>query len=190
MNRSTVLRSVSIFTGAAAVSLILGTVAFLQVDEHKNSKGDMCTIGSGLKLCARSYKVVSNGIEEIVLDISLTNVGSQRIVVDRGDSAQSLALKNGKGESLLTKHQQKLKSRTSDEDLQNTLASSFVSRRPDPFEFDPGEIIKEKIKLGELYDITLAGKYFVDVTKKINSPSGEGFILLILEKVEIEVEEN
>lgn len=187
MNRSKAFKFALILSGTMALCLILGSMVFVQV-KGQDDLGALCTISGGLKFCAQSLEVVSNETRrEVILNLSLTNVGGQSTAINRGEAVHTVVLKNAKGETLLTKREQKLKDNATGEELQDLIASSFVSRRPDDVEIGPGETLNEKIKLSEIYDLISAGKYVVDVARKIKSPTGEEFIVLQLENIELEV---
>ena len=49
----------------------------------------------------------------------------------------------------------------------------------------PDEILREKIVLSDLYDLTTPGKYYLSVRRKLINPNGEGFVVATLEKIEI-----
>lgn len=162
------------------------------LSEADNSSKEVCLPSSdieGLQFCSSTTKVIANLGEEILLNFSIVNTSEKGIVVSgRGESTYVFVVTNGRGETLLTKREQTLNSRTlPDKELQReVIASSWISRRPDAIEIASRGRLDEKIKLTDIYDLSSAGRYYIETTRKTQEPSG-GIIKLRAERLEIEI---
>jgi maltodextrin utilization protein YvdJ len=215
MKKYKILGVVSFLFLVCAFSLAFVNVAYLQTFETKSGSSESNEVCSSiineLKLCTDKLKVVVSIETSIVLNFTVTNtieknavekntekeIGSiteqedlvaptTRIIVSK--SRIKVTDENG---TVLPTKMEKIANKgslMSEKEKSDFISSLATNHRFDNRQILQSQTVNEKLVLSDIYDFSEKGKYFVEITRKIMNPNGEGFIEIPLGRtIEIEV---
>lgn len=187
MIKQKTILAISVCVTGILVSMIFVNAVYLQTLSQEEN-GLCSEVTKGLKFCSSLKKISVNLGSEIVLNLSLINKSDKKIAVksNRDLTKYGLKITDEKGNVLESKIEKKLKDNSmSYDDQKNFIHSVTTNNHSDILE--PGQTLEEKIILTDIYDFDKAGIYFAYVTRKTMDPTGNGFIEIPLEKINLEV---
>jgi hypothetical protein len=154
--------------------------------------GNNCSIEKeGFKLCVESTQIEAKTNQDVWINFLLLNLSEKKLLVghppiyeykaanDSGESLETVFDKQAKKElGYLTDSQDKTGWRSN---LRGgSSARTFIN---------PQERQKDEINLSKIYDFTTPGKYIISIKRNLPSKDRNGFIELVINKIEIEVKD-
>ena len=159
---------------------------FLGGDDREK---EVCRSFNGLEFCAKFGEISANSGEPIVMDFALKNISEEGILVktNRDLSRFKVRVFDHYGNLVLSKIDKKQgrNASLSDDDMRELVTSMARSHRSELLE--PGQTIDEKLVISDLYNLSNAGTYHIEVARHTHDPKGDGFIEISLEKIRIKV---
>lgn len=190
MSKYKIYATAGILTIMVLFSLAYVDTGYLQTsstnNEATNSQKLCSDVKENLKFCADSKKIVALAGTPIELAFTLENRSEIETDINVGDykTKYNFKIADDKSFEMLTKVEQRLKDgQLSVEEL---IRENTVRRRS--INLESHQTLDEKVVISDIYDLTKAGKYYVEVTRKTMHPTEDGFIELPLNnKIEIEI---
>jgi hypothetical protein len=176
-----------------ALSICVITLNFLVINAQRLAiqDGDNCSIEiEGFKLCAESTHIEAKTNQDIKVQLLLLNSSEKKKLTGRPSFYEYKAV-NESGESLETVFDKEAREKGYLTDGQGKkgwrrkLRGGSSSRTF----IDAQASQKEEVNLSKTYDFTAPGKYIVSIKRNLPSVDGNGFVELILDKIEIEIKD-
>lgn len=145
-------------------------------------------IVDGQQLCAETQKLAVRTGEIISLNLMIRNVGKKDVNVDTTSGASKfvLVMFDENGTQLPTARETKIKYHLMTAEEEREFNNSvFVSHRSRILE--PNDTFQERLTLGDIYDLSRPGTYFLEISRATMTAKGKAGERLFLPKVEIKV---
>lgn len=144
----------------------------------------------GFKICVASRYIDTKLNQDVKIQVLLLNLSEKKSLSGYPPIYEYKAV-NESGESLVTifdKKAEKLGYLTDREDKTGWKRKLLGGSSRRVF-IDPQDSQKDEVNLSSIYDFTTPSKYIVSIKRKLPSKNGNGFIELVIDKIEIEVKD-
>jgi hypothetical protein len=171
----------------ALLVLVTGAISLALLSVNAQKDNDNCSPEKeNFKICVESKQPARKIGEDVKISILVWNLSEEERL--SSNSGYEFKVVGETGENIPTIFEKRLiELGHSTEETKDSWKIDFSSRGSRRTSFNSHESQIEQLNLSKVYDFSTIGKYTVSIKRKIPSKDGNGFIELVIDKIEIEI---